>query len=101
MKNNKLFDGLYIGVVRDLCNTYYEEAKDCKIAYSISIFLFTGRANENGEPMPYVVSVIIKEGDYTSYEVGDYILMEIEDDTVKKWKLFREGDIFQNWSSDA
>lgn len=51
MKNNKLFNGLYIGVVRDLCNTYYEEAKDCKIAYSISIFLFTGRADENGEPM--------------------------------------------------
>lgn len=25
MKYNKLFDGLYIGIVRDLCNTYNKE----------------------------------------------------------------------------
>lgn len=43
------------------------------------------------------MSVVIGENDYTNYEIGNYILMEIKDDTIKKWKLFREGDIFQKW----
>lgn len=44
MKYNKLFDGLYIGIVRDLCNTYNKETKE--ILFSLSILFFTGRADE-------------------------------------------------------
>ena len=95
MKYNKLFDGLYIGIVRDLCNTYNKDTKE--ILFSLSILFFTGRADENGNSLPYEVSVAIGENDYTNYEIGNYILMEIEDDTIKKWKLFREGDVFQKW----
>lgn len=88
-------NGLYIGIVQDLLFAY-DENKD-KELFAISIAFLTGDVNESGSPLPYGVGVKIGEEDKSVYKVGDYMLVEIENELAKKWKLFREEDIFQKW----
>lgn len=88
-------NGLHIGIVQDLLFAYDENQN--KELFAISIAFLTGEVNESGSPLPYGVGVKIDREDHSNYKVGDYMLVEIENELAKKWKLFREGDIFQKW----
>lgn len=98
MKDNYTIpDGLYTGVILRRIWKYWEEHPAMrKQLENLEVFFLAG-FKENNENLASVVCVNIKEEDYTDYRIGDCVVLEIENQKVKSWELWRDTEYYNKW----
>ena len=98
MKDNYTIpDGLYTGVISRRIWKYWEELPDIrKQLENLEIFFLAGFQENNGN-LAGTVCVNVEEEDYTDYRVGDCIVLEIENQKVKSWELWRDTEYYNEW----
>ena len=90
-------DGLYTGVILRRIWKYWEEHPTMrKQLENLEVFFLAG-FKENNENLASAVCVNIKEEDYTDYRVGDCVVLEIENQKVKSWELWRDSEHYNKW----
>ncbi len=98
MKDNYTIpDGIYTGVISRRIWKYWEECPGMrKHLENLEVFFLAG-FKENNENLASVVCVGIEEEDYTDYRVGDCVVLEIENQKVKNWELWRDTEHYNKW----
>ena len=94
MKDNYMIpDGLYTGVITRRTWRYWENTFARTQLDGIEILFACGFKNED-ENMLCSAYGKVEEEDYTDYRVGECVILEIENQKIKKWKLWRDSEYY-------
>jgi hypothetical protein len=96
MKDNYTIpDGLYTGVIARRIWKYWEniDIPARKQLDGVEIFFSCGFKNED-ENILRLAYGKIEEEDYTDYRVGECVILEIENQKVKEWKLWKDSEYY-------
>jgi hypothetical protein len=94
MKDNYTIpDGLYTGVITRRTWRYWENTFSRTQLDGVEILFACGFKNKD-ENMLCSAYGKVEEEDYTDYRVGECVILEIENQKVKKWKLWRDSEYY-------
>ena len=94
MKDNYMIpDGLYTGVITRRTWRYWENTFARTQLDRVEILFACGFKNED-ENMLCSAYGKVEEEDYTDYRVGECVILEIENQKIKKWKLWRDSEYY-------
>lgn len=88
-------DGLYTGVITHRIWSYWENTNIPmrKQLDGIEILFSCGFKNKDENILCSAYGEI-EEEDYTDYRIGECVILEIENQKVKEWKLWRDSEYY-------